>query len=254
MASQSTLEIRNIHLRYRSVEALRDVSTSLSTGVNGLLGPNGAGKTTLFRIITAGLQPTSGSVLWEGHSINDPRWKSLYLRDLGFLPQDPGWFERFSVRELCSYFARLRGISRGGRESRVDECIDMVGLSEKANSLLKHLSGGERRRAFLAQTIVHDPKILVLDEPTAGLDPIQRIEFRKLVSSLAATRIVLISTHLVEDVVHIARKIVILHQGVKTWEGSPEELSDLGKAIDITESESVSLPERGFLSALRGMT
>lgn len=254
MSSQLLVEVRDIGMSFGSTQVLHDLSTRFTTGMSGILGPNGAGKTTFFRIITGGLRPKQGTILWQGQPISDPKWKQAYQREIGFLPQDPGWYERFSVYELCSYFAGLRKLPRSTTKPRVEECIEMVGLSHKATDMLKHLSGGERRRAFLAQTLVHDPQIIVLDEPTAGLDPVQRIEVRRLVSKLASTRIVLLSTHLVEDVIQTSEKILILKRGTAVWEGSPEELTAVGKHADTVESTVVSLPERGFLSFFQDCT
>ena len=245
-----SLAARDLGRTFGRTQALRGVSVGFVEGVNGILGPNGAGKTTLFRILTGALRPTSGSVLWQGESLRDRNRMRQYQRQVGYLPQDPGWFEGFTVMELCGYFAALRAVPRRERSGRVAGAIDMVGLGAEARKRLKDLSGGQRRRAFIAQTLVHDPGVIVLDEPTSGLDPIQRVQLRELVADLGQGRIVLLSTHLVEDVAQTARRVFVLETGRLVWQGSPAELSKLGGRRGDTENSVTTAYERGFLATL----
>jgi len=250
LSLQSLLSIQGVSRSFGQTQALQNVSVDFSEGVNGILGPNGAGKTTLFRVLTGVLQPSSGDVFWQGKEIKDRRWKQAFQRQVGYLPQDPGWFEGFTVKQLCHYFAGLRQVPRGVRAQRIEHAIDSVGLSEQAGTSLKALSGGQRRRAFIAQTLIHDPSILVLDEPTSGLDPVQRVQIRELVATLGRERVVLLSTHLVEDIAQTARNIVILDSGRLVWAGAPEELSRLGGHRGNANDSVTTAYERGFLAML----
>jgi len=239
-------------MTFGRTRALWALSVGFSQGVNGILGPNGAGKTTLFRILTGSLRPTSGFVLWQGESLRDRNWMKKYQRQVGYLPQDPGWFEGFTVGELCAYFAELRGVPRSDRAKRVAHVIEVVGLGAEAKRRLKDLSGGQRRRAFIAQALVHDPAVVVLDEPTSGLDPIQRVQLRALVAELGRGRIVLLSTHLVEDVAQTAQRVFILDAGRLVWQGSPAELATVGWPTGDADGAVATAYERGFLSMIQG--
>jgi ABC-2 type transport system ATP-binding protein len=228
--SGSGVEVRVEGLRktYGRVEALAGVDLELRPGVTGLLGPNGAGKSTLLRILATLLAPTSGSV-WVD------RWDALSLRErvevrrrLGYLPQDLGLYPRFTVFEFVDYLAILKELKEpADRHRRVRAALDAVGLGDLAGRRNKTLSGGMRRRVGIAQAIVADPALLLLDEPTTGLDPEQRTRFRELIADLGEQRTVLLSTHLVEDIAAICRSVVVLWQGRVRFAGTPAELRDL---------------------------
>ena len=250
MTDHSLLAVQGLSMRFGHTQALDGLSVEFVRGVNGILGPNGAGKTTLFRVLTGGLRPTSGSVLWRGRSVEDRGLRKEYQSQVGYLPQDPGWFEGFTVSELCVYFAGLRGVPRKERIRRTAEVVDAVGLGEQANQRLKELSGGQRRRAFIAQALVHSPDVIMLDEPTSGLDPVQRVQLRELVAILGQDRMVLLSTHLVEDIARTAQQVVVLDAGKMIWRGAPNELSRLGGRRGDAEDAVTTAYERGFLSVL----
>ena len=217
------LEIHGLGKRYgNGTVALRDFDLTLGEGVLGLLGPNGAGKTTLLSIVATVLRPTSGSVRWRGvDALADPL---AIRRELGYLPQDFGVYEKLTAIELLRYFGRLKGL--GGRELRraVDEMIDLVNLRPAAHRRLGGFSGGMRQRVGIAQALLGDPKLLIVDEPTVGLDPEERVRFRNLLSELGHGRAVILSTHIVSDVEAIAERIAILRQGRLVRCATPEEL------------------------------
>lgn len=212
----------------------------LEEGVFGLLGPNGAGKTTLIRIMADVLQPTGGSVLVDG--VDKSILNDSYREMLGYLPQDLGLYRNFTARSLLLYIAALKGLDKSKAKSRTEELIELVGLKESADRYCKTFSGGMKRRLGIAQALLNDPKILILDEPTAGLDPKERIRFRNLISRISGNRIVLLSTHIVSDLDMLAGSIVLLKDGSMLRCGSGdtlvEELKDL--------VWSVAIPERSF--------
>jgi len=216
------LEIAGLTKRYGSTLALSDFSLEAGEGVLGLLGPNGAGKTTLLSIVATVLRPTSGSVRWQGRdALADPL---AVRRELGYLPQDFGVYDRLTAVELLRYFGRLKGL--GGRELKtaVDEMIDLVNLRPAANRRLAGFSGGMRQRVGIAQALLGDPKLLIVDEPTVGLDPEERVRFRNLLSELGHGRTVILSTHIVSDVEAIAQRIAVMRQGRLVRCAPPEEL------------------------------
>lgn len=217
------LTISNLTKEYGEQKAVNHISCTLSEGVYGLLGVNGAGKTTLMRMLTTLLKPTTGKILWNGEEIFS--MGSAYRNLIGYLPQEFGFYPEFSVQEYLSYIASLKGIRPKEAKRIVAERIGQVGLTKVKNKKMKKLSGGMKRRAGIAQAMLNDPKILILDEPTAGLDPNERIRFRNLLSELSAERIVLISTHIVSDVENIAKTILLMKDGQIQCSGSSEELT-----------------------------
>jgi ABC-2 type transport system ATP-binding protein len=231
--------------------ALDGVDLDLHTGVHGLLGPNGAGKTTLMRVLATVLPATSGTVALLGHDVGDERGRREIRRGLGYLPQAFGSYPRFTVREFVEYFAWLKEIPGGRRAAAVTRAIERVGLAERAGSRMKALSGGMLRRAGLAQAIVNEPGVLLLDEPTAGLDPEQRVSFRQLIREIGMDTTVLISTHIVEDVASICDHIVLMRDGRIVTRGTPTELERLGETAGTPEPGTSAL-ERGYTVALRG--
>ncbi len=207
------------------VRALRGIDLTIPTGMYGLLGPNGAGKTTLIRILAGILRPTAGSVRIGGHDVTDPAGRLAIKRQLGYLPQELGLYPDLSAREFLDYIGILKGLgSRSARQARIDELLDMVALTSVANRKLKTFSGGMKRRVGIAQALLNDPRLLIVDEPTAGLDPEERIRFRNLLSGLAASRTVVLSTHIVEDVAQTAHRLAVLNGGHVLFQGSSREL------------------------------
>lgn len=245
--SENSLEVAELRVDFGKVRALAGLSVKFSSGVCGVLGPNGAGKTTLFRVITGSLAPSAGRVSVNGHVCNRRKEVAAHQRTIGYLPQEPGWFDGFSTIQLCLYMAGLRGVKRRLRRERSEAALDSVGLLELAQARLGELSGGQRRRAFIAQALVHQPQTLILDEPTTGLDPVQRIQLRTLIAELGRHRTILLSTHLVEDVAQIASKVIILDTGHLVWSGTPSELAQRGASAP---GPGLSNHEQGFLDAL----
>ena len=216
------LKITDLTKEFSGTRAVDSVNETLSRGVYGLLGVNGAGKTTLMRMLTTLLQPTSGSVFWDGEDIfaMEGRFRNL----LGYLPQDFGFYPNFTVEDYLMYIASIKGLRPAVARQRVKELLAQVGLSKARNKKMKNLSGGMKRRAGIAQAMLNDPKLLILDEPTAGLDPNERIRFRNLISELAEERVVLLSTHIVSDVEYIAGKILLMKDGRIAVSGTAQEL------------------------------
>ncbi len=196
---------------YGRVEALTDVTIEFDPGLYGLLAPNGAGKTTLIKALTTLITPTRGEVLYDGVDVAvlDEEYRDL----LGYLPQEFGYYRGYTARQFLRYLAALKGLDRRTSADRVAEVLEMVALSDVADRRLRGYSGGMIQRVGIAQAMLNDPKILILDEPTAGLDPKERVRFRNLLSSLARDRIVILSSHIVSDIEHIATTVVLLDRG-----------------------------------------
>lgn len=202
--------------------AVDRVSAQLGPGVYGLLGANGAGKTTLMRMACGVLRPTSGEVLFNGQSID--RLGGDYRAELGYLPQGFGYYPEFTAMDFMKYMAALKGIGRREAQERSRGLLATVGLADDANRPIKTFSGGMKQRLGIAQAVLNDPKVLVLDEPTAGLDPKERVRFRNLIAGFSQDKVVLLSTHIVSDVEYIADHIFVMKSGGFVMEGSPEEL------------------------------
>ena len=202
------LTVEHVTKRYGSFTALEDISLQFTAGVYGLLAPNGAGKTTLIKMLTTLLFPTSGQILWEGEDIHalDEEYRGL----LGYLPQEFGYYPGYTPRQFLRYVAALQCIPRKEADQRISELLELVGLSDVEHKKMRQLSGGMRQRVGIAQAMLNDPRLLILDEPTAGLDPRERVRFRNLIHSLAEDRIVILSTHIVSDIETIAGQIVML--------------------------------------------
>lgn len=216
------LKIDHLSKNYRKFRAVDDFSYTFHEGVYGLLGVNGAGKTTLMRMLTTLLNPSSGCITWNGENIFD--MDEEYRNLLGYLPQEFGYYPDFSVNDYLMYISILKGIKSSVAKRRVQEVLKQVGLQKARNKKMKTLSGGMLRRAGIAQAILNNPKILILDEPTAGLDPSERIRFRNVISELAENRIVLLSTHIVSDVASIANQIILLKNGHLVASGTVPQL------------------------------
>lgn len=216
------LTIQNLTKEFGTLRAVDSVSVTMTGGVYGLLGVNGAGKTTLMRMLTTLIRPTSGEILWDGQDIF--ALDGGYRKNLGYLPQDFGYYPDFSVQDYLMYIASIKGLRPAVARERVAQLLKQVGLSKARSKKMKTLSGGMKRRAGIAQAMLNDPKILILDEPTAGLDPSERIRFRNLISELSGDRIVLLSTHIVSDIEYIANEILLMKDGAITLSGTAEEI------------------------------
>lgn len=220
------LEIRHVTKRYRDKMAAADVSLTLTAGVWGLLGANGAGKTTLMRMLAGILRPTEGQILCDGVEIG--ALGAAYREKLGYLPQEFGFYPEFTVQDYLEYTAALKGLPRAEAARQIDALLERVSLAEVRRKKIVKLSGGMKRRVGIAQALLNDPEILILDEPTAGLDPGERVRFRNLLSEFAQDRIVLISTHIVSDVEYIAAENAVMKDGkiiaVDTTEGLVQQI------------------------------
>lgn len=216
------LKLKSISKDFGSVHAVDSVTYPMKKGVYGLLGVNGAGKTTLMRMLCTLIKPTSGDITWNGKNIFE--LGAAYRDILGYLPQDFGYYPDLSIYDYMMYIASIKGIRSAVAGKRIENLLDQVGLSKYKKRKMKTLSGGTVRRVGIAQAMINDPKILVLDEPTTGLDPKERIRFRNLISELSEDRLVLLSTHIVADVEFIANEIMLMNDGKFFYTGTSKEL------------------------------
>jgi ABC-type multidrug transport system ATPase subunit len=216
------LDIRGLTKRYSDVLALEDFTLAAGAGVLGLLGPNGAGKTTLMSILATVTRPSAGTFLWNG--VDGVRQPLAVRRVLGYLPQDFGVYERLTAREFLRYLGRLKGLGERDLGRRVEAVLELVNLHGAAGRRLGSFSGGMRQRVGIAQALLGDPQLLIVDEPTVGLDPEERVRFRNLLSEIAHGRLVILSTHIVSDVEAVASQIAVLRHGRLVALATPEEL------------------------------
>jgi len=217
------MSIRNVSKQYNNRHwGLRDFTLELGPGVLGLLGPNGAGKSTLMRILATITKATAGTVTWNGKDI--ARSPDDLRAVLGYLPQDFGVYPNLSATEFLEYMAAIKGLDAKSAKRRIDELLQVVNLVEAAKRPLGGYSGGMKQRVGIAQALLNDPQLLIVDEPTVGLDPEERVRFRNLLSDLSGERIVILSTHIVSDVEATATHIVLINQGRLLCESSPEDL------------------------------
>ena len=232
------INITNLSMEYGArKKALSDVSLCLeSPNLIGLIGPNGAGKSTLMKLLVAGLLPTSGSITVDGTPLTKCE-KELKKR-LGYLPQSFGLYDELSVWQFLDYMSALKGIEN--RNAAIETAIAATNLNKKRKAKIKTLSGGQRQRVGIAQAILGDPGFMIFDEPTVGLDPEERIHFRNLFSEIAQNKIVLLSTHIIEDVQSVCNRLIVIHHGCILFTGTPEELikASLGHVGVFVESES----------------
>lgn len=218
------LEIRNVTKKYGKFCAVKNFSYEFTEGVYGLLGPNGAGKTTIIRILADVLNPTEGSVMLNGEDIKDMDYR--YRNLIGYLPQDFGVYKNFTAHRFLMYIAALKGLSKTESQKRIEELLEVTNLKEYSNVKTGTFSGGMKRRLGIAQALLNDPKVLIMDEPTAGLDPKERVRFRNLLSEISKDKIVILSTHIVSDIEYISKEIVLIKKGEILKTGSSESLTN----------------------------
>ncbi|MFH8733169.1 MULTISPECIES: ABC transporter ATP-binding protein [unclassified Streptomyces] len=247
----STIRVTGLTVRHRKTPApaLDGVDLGFGPGVHGLLGPNGAGKTSLIRVLATVAEPTGGRVEMLGGDLRKPRERSTARRKLGYLPQHFGYYPGFTVREFVAYVAWLKEMPAALTPDAVERAVERVGLTDRIDAKIKNLSGGMVRRVGIAQAIVNDPLVLLLDEPTAGLDPEQRVEFRSLLRELGLGATVIVSTHLVEDVAAACTQVTLIETGRIAYRGTPASLAALGTDGDEADGNAT---ERGYTAALRG--
>lgn len=219
-----TLKLEGISKEYRDKTALHDIAFSFTPGIYGLLGPNGAGKSTMMNIITDNLTPTKGCVRLDEKSINE--WGSKYRKLLGYMPQQHNIYPELTLRRFLYYIASLKGLKKSEAQKDIEHYVRMVNLENVLEKKLGTFSGGMKQRALIAQALIGNPGILILDEPTAGLDPRERIRIRNLISEVARDKIVIIATHVVADIEFIAKEIIMLNNGSIIRSGAPCELYD----------------------------
>ncbi|MEY2420497.1 MAG: type transport system ATP-binding protein [Acidimicrobiaceae bacterium] len=225
---QPTVAVHDVAKRFGATRALDGVSLDLEPGVVGLLGPNGAGKTTLLRIMATVLAPDEGSIRLFGHSLDTADDRAAVRRRLGYLPQEPGFHRAFTAFEFVDYVAILKELThRRARHDEVRRVLALVGLESVMHKRIRALSGGMRRRVAIAQALLGEPELLVLDEPTAGLDPEQRLRFREVLGEAAARATVVLSTHQTDDVAALCANVIVLHSGRVWYAGAPHGLAQL---------------------------
>jgi ABC-type multidrug transport system ATPase subunit len=238
--------LSEIHRSFGKNKAVDGVSIELGPGVFGLLGPNGAGKTSLLRMLATVLPPSSGEVRLLDRDPRRPAARREIRRRLGYLPQNLGYYPSFTVAEFIEYFALLKEMPSSAVPKAVAVAVERVDLGARAKAKLRTLSGGMLRRVGIAQAIVNDPDLLLLDEPTAGLDPEQRMQFRALLRSLGETATVIVSTHLVEDVGAACSEVALMSSGKVVFRGTPDELTARGEGHAVGDAPL----ERGYSAVL----
>lgn len=249
------LDLIGVEKKFGDKIAVQSTDLHLKSGIYGLLGENGAGKTTLMRMICGILKPTYGNIRCD--SIVIQQMGKEYRRLLGYLPQELGYYGEFSALRFLNYMAALKAIPADYARIRIDELLELVGLKQVQKQKLKTYSGGMMKRIGIAQALLNDPEILILDEPTAGLDPKERVRFRNIISSLGKKRIVLLSTHIVSDVEYIADQIMIMHNGKIIKMGTEEQLINEAKQTvwkcNVSEEKVAEYSEKFIVSNIRNL-
>ena len=217
------LIVDRVSKQYKNKIAADRVSLRLQNGVHGLLGANGAGKTTLMRMICGILRPDSGTITYDGIDVSEEQYRAV----LGYLPQDFGYYPEFTGMDFLLYMAALKGLEKGAAKRKADKLLQLVSLTDVSQKRIKTYSGGMKQRLGIAQALLNDPKLLVLDEPTAGLDPKERVRFREMLQELGKDSIVLLSTHIVSDIEHIADDVMMMKDGQMIYQGKWEGQEDL---------------------------
>ena len=218
------LVIDRLTKQFQNKIAVDRVSLRLNNGVYGLLGTNGAGKTTLMRMLCGILQPTSGTIAFDGMDVREEGYRAI----LGYLPQDFGYYPEFTAMDFLLYMAALKGLPKQSAKRRANELLELVGLQDMGRKKIKTFSGGMKQRLGIAQALLNNPKLLILDEPTAGLDPKERVRFRNLIQQLGKDSIILLSTHIVSDIEHIADEVLMMKDGTLIYNGTwDEQMGDL---------------------------
>lgn len=231
------LVMDRVSKQYKNKIAVDRVSVKLYQGVYGLLGANGAGKTTLMRMICGILKPTNGTISFDGMDVSEENYRSI----LGYLPQDFGYYPEFTGIDFLLYMAALKGITKPQAKRRTKELLQLVSLQEAAKKKIKTYSGGMKQRLGIAQALLNQPKLLVLDEPTAGLDPKERVRFRSLIEEWGKENIVLLSTHIVSDIEHIADGILMMKDGQLIYDGKWDEKNGDLEAFYLQQFDKVEM-------------
>lgn len=224
------LEIKNLTKIYGKKRANDGITVTLENGVYGLLGPNGAGKTTLMKQITTLIKPDKGEILYNGKDIfnMDDKYRNI----IGYLPQEFGVYKNFTAKQFLQYVGALKGMSGKNLNSKVNELLELVGLYDVRNKSIGKFSGGMKRRVGISQVLLNDPKIIVLDEPTAGLDPQERTRFRNLIAKISRDKIIILSTHIISDIESVAKETIMVKEGKLLMKGTHREiLSDMNNKV-----------------------
>ena len=247
------LEVKNLSKNYGDIQALNNVSIELENGIYGFLGPNGAGKSTLINLLTDNVKRETGEILWNDKEIL--KLGKEYRSILGYMPQEQGYYEDFTAGAFLMYMAQIKGINRKEAAKRITELLEVVNLENNIKDKIGGFSGGMRQRLMLAQALLNDPKLLILDEPTAGVAPQERIRIRNFISELSKDRIVILATHIISDVEAIAKEIVFLKKGSIISKGSPAELLKIMESkvfeVYVKDDEFKKLQEQYVISNLK---
>lgn len=247
------LTVQNVTKRFGNFTVVKDINLEFSSGVYGLLSPNGAGKTTLMKMLVTLLFPTDGKILYNGTDIR--ALGADYRAKLGYLPQDFGYYRNSSPRQYLRYLAALKGLEKNAAEKRGNELLDMVGLPDVKDKKMKKFSGGMIQRVGIAQAMLNDPEILILDEPTAGLDPKERVRFRNILTELSKDRVVILSTHIVSDIESIANRVILIKDHAVYCDTDRESLCAIlkGKVFEQTvpEQDAETFEKKFFILSKR---